>query len=116
MKTNLLCLGVMVIGVSIWAQGGGSPGVTQIRKPAPVAPEIMHASVVNTFVRSEGLGLSRMPTVHRSTIPELVLGDKVYKVKLVQLIGLENHPEPTAYITPGVMPEKFYVRAGVKNK
>lgn len=108
-------MGVLMLGIVIHAQHLGSPGLQPERKPAPVTPEAMHASVVQTFVRSEGLGLSRMPSVHRSFIPEFALGEKVYRVKLVQLIGMENNPEPTAYITPGLIPEKWQLK-GVRRQ
>jgi hypothetical protein len=116
MKTILLSFGILAAGLGVGAQVPSSPGQSLEKKAAPVMPEVMHASVVQTFVRSEGLGLSRMPTVHRSTIPEFAMGDKVYRVKMAQLIGMENHPQPTAYITPGLSPKKSDLQAAVRQK
>lgn len=77
-------------------------------QPSWTSIEQMHAVYVEKFIQSSGFGMGRMgPTDFRDRF-ELVLNGQPHVVKRVELIGLVKHPEPTAYVTSSIPPQKAF--------
>lgn len=70
------------------------------RNPPPRWPSTteMHAVYVEKFIQSSGFGINRMGTGDLRNNWELVLNGQAHVVDRVELIGLVQHREPTAYV------------------
>jgi len=69
--------------------------------------EQMHAVYVEKFIQSSGFGVGRMGPIDFRDRFELVLNGQPHVVKTVELIGLVQHPEPTAYVI-SIPPQKAF--------
>jgi hypothetical protein len=77
-------------------------------QPSWSSIEQMHAAYVEKFIQSSGFGVSRMGPSDLRDRFELVLKGQPHVVKKVELIGLVQHPEPTAYVIFSIPPQKAF--------
>jgi len=77
-------------------------------QPSWSSIEQMHAVYVEKFIQSSGFGVGRMGPSDLRDRFELVLNGQPHVVKKVELIGLVKHPEPTAYVTFSIPPQKAF--------
>jgi hypothetical protein len=101
MKTFFL-FAVLTVSVIATSACGDYHALVPSNQPPPFASaEAMQAEFLKRFLDAPGFGMRRVlvPEYHRPA-PYLVWNEQRFAVKPPELIGLEEHDDPVAYVLP----------------